>query len=86
MENIINPTENKKNSNSTLCPYCQMLEASKGGDFEFGPEFPCVEYDDLFYIRKNHQTRCYELVFESDNIDNSCVIYFCPLCGRELTY
>lgn len=67
-----------------ICPYCQSLEECDG--YAIGPEFPCAEFDDLFYIRKNHHTKCFELVFEGVQIDNSCTIHFCPLCGRELTY
>lgn len=87
----IKSTAHKKNKaalteEQKLCPHCHNLEKSKGGDVEYGPEFPIVEYDDLFYIRKNYLTRRYELVFEGENDTNSCVIHFCPLCGRELIF
>lgn len=62
-----------------LCPYCQ---SAANENFETGAEFPMIEYDDLFYIRKTGNA--YFLCFESETIDNSTRIYYCPICGREL--
>lgn len=64
------------------CPYCQKL--TDQGEYAFGAEFPIIEHDDLFYIRKTNSTNRFDLVFESNHIDNSCRIYFCPICGRKL--
>ena len=63
------------------CPHCQNM--TDKGDSEFGADFPIVEYDDLFYIRKEKSTNRFDLVFEG-KVNNSCRIYFCPICGREL--
>lgn len=70
----------KKNNN--YCPQCQNL--CDKGEYSYGADFPIVEYDDSFYIRKNNARNTYDLVFESEHLDNSCRIYFCPICGRAL--
>lgn len=39
-----------KKKKQTFCPHCQNL--TDEGEYAFGADFPIVEYDDLFYIRK----------------------------------
>lgn len=68
--------------NFDICPHCQNL--TDNGEYSFGADFTIIEYDDSFYIRKANRRNIYELVFEGKNIDNSCRIYFCPICGRKL--
>lgn len=65
-----------------ICPHCQNL--CDKGEYSYGSDFSIIEYDDSFYIRKNNARNTYDLVFESEHIDNSCRIYFCPICGRKL--
>lgn len=65
-----------------ICPHCQNLRDK--GEYSYGADFSIIEHDDSFYIRKNNARNAYDLVFESEHIDNSCRIYFCPICGREL--
>ncbi len=71
-----------KKKKQTFCPHCQNL--TDEGEYAFGADFPIVEYDDLFYIRKNKMTNVYDIVFESEKVDNSFRIYYCPICGRKL--
>lgn len=66
----------------SICPHCQNLLDK--GEYSYGADFPIAEHDDSFYIRKNNSRNNFDLVFESEHIDNSCRIYFCPICGREL--
>ena len=67
---------------STPCSCCQNLRVE--GDYAFGADFPAVENNDSFYIRKSIRANCFELVFEGEGVDNSCRISFCPFCGRKL--
>lgn len=64
------------------CPYCQNLLEKE--EYEFGVDFPLLDSNDSFYIRKSKMKGYYELVFEGEKTDSSCRIDFCPICGRKL--
>lgn len=64
------------------CPFCQNL--LKKDEYEFGADFPLLNSNDSFYIRKSKNKDYYELVFEGEKTDSSCRVYFCPICGRKL--
>ena len=70
------------NEKSVPCPYCQNLHAVE--NYAFGADFPAVANNDSFYIRKSIRDNRFELVFEGEGRDNSCRIYFCPICSRKL--
>jgi hypothetical protein len=64
------------------CSCCQNLHAE--GDYAFGADLPAVANDDSFYIRKSIRENRFELAFESEAIDNSFRIEYCPVCGNKL--